>query len=48
MDKNPPKAAMVAYEENLGSEFSSTYFDHRKSLKTRVQDLPITNDTLTK
>ena len=41
-------AAMVAYEENCGSDFSSTYVDHHKSLKTRIQNLPIVNDTLTK
>ena len=43
-----PKAAMMAYEENRGSEFSSTYVDHHKSMKTRIQDLSITKDTMTK
>ena len=43
-----PKAAMVAYEENRGSDFSSTYVGHHKSLKTRIQNLPIVNDTLNK
>ena len=35
-----PKSSHGGIWGNLGSEFSSTYFDHHKSLKTRTQDLP--------